>query len=524
MSGTLGIPFMATVIPGIVPVTDIRKFMAYMERTGMVRTVLCGIVLLALSACGRTGEPVQLDRFTSSDGSVAEGTEITVAGGTAWLADGDYRNFILTGKACMEKGAEASLFFHTDGKSFARSGASGHHGKAVSDGAGTDDGLSGYEVIFRNGPIDGTRKTGSLAAVRNLYRSLVDDTEWFTFVIAVREKNIVVSIDSTEVVCYTEPEQPYRMEPYRDRLLGHGRIALKGVAGKMTFSDLTVMELPDDAVNPCDTMPVPDEQNDSVIRLQQRNFPVIDYHVHLKGGLTKDMAHAMSMNYGINYGVAPNAGEGGVGRMLADDEEVYEYYDEVKDMPFLRGVQGEGRRWTMTFSQEALGVFDYLFTDAMTIVDHKGRLSRIYRPEEVHYDGIDKEQYMDHLVDQTVKILTNEPADIYANPTYIPDDMASDYDRYWTDERVDRVLDVLEKYGIALEINARYRIPSFDIIRKAKERGIRFTFGTNNVDADFGRLEYCIDAIEECGLTPDDLWFPSMSSRRDRPVILYNRF
>ena len=293
-----------------------------MEKIYMVRTVLCGIVLLALSACGRTGEPVQLDRFTSSDGSVAEGTEITVAGGTAWLADGDYRNFILTGKACMEKGAEASLFFHTDGKSFARSGASGHHGKAVSDGAGTDDGLSGYEVIFRNGPIDGTRKTGSLAAVRNLYRSLVDDTEWFTFVIAVREKNIVVSIDSTEVVCYTEPEQPYRMEPYRDRLLGHGRIALKGVAGKMTFSDLTVTELPDDAVNPCDTMPVPDEQNDSVIRLQQRNFPVIDYHVHLKGGLTKEMAHAMSMNYGINYGVAPNAGEGGVGRMLADDDEV----------------------------------------------------------------------------------------------------------------------------------------------------------------------------------------------------------
>ena len=495
-----------------------------MGKICMVRTVLCGIVLLALSACGRTGEPVQLDRFTSSDGSVAEGTEITVAGGTAWLADGDYRNFILTGKACMEKGAEASLFFHTDGKSFARSGASGHHGKAVSDGAGTDDGLSGYEVIFRNGPIDGTRKTGSLAAVRNLYRSLVDDTEWFTFVIAVREKNIVVSIDSTEVVCYTEPEQPYRMEPYRDRLLGHGRIALKGVAGKMTFSDLTVTGLPDDAVNPCDTMPVPDEQNDPVIRLQQRNFPLIDYHVHLKGGLTKDMAHAMSMNYGINYGVAPNAGEGGVGRMLADDEEVYEYYDEVKDMPFLRGVQGEGRRWTMTFSQEALGVFDYLFTDAMTIVDHKGRLSRIYRPEEAHYDGIDKEQYMDHLVDQTVKILTNEPADIYANPTYIPDDMASDYDRYWTDERVDRVLDVLEKYGIALEINARYRIPSFDIIRKAKERGIRFTFGTNNVDADFGRLEYCIEAIEECGLTPDDLWFPSMSVRRDRPVIIYNRF
>lgn len=236
------------------------------------------------------------------------------------------------------------------------------------------------------------------------------------------------------------------------------------------------------------------------------------------------MAHAMSMNYGINYGVAPNAGEGGVGRMLADDEEVYEYFEEVRDMPFLRGVQGEGRKWTETFSQEALGVFDYLFTDAMTIVDHKGRLSRIYRPEEVHYDGITREQYMDHLVDQTVKILTNEPADIYANPTYIPEDMQADYDRYWTTERVDRVLEVLRRYNIALEINARYRIPSFDIIRRAKDMGIKFTFGTNNVDADFGRLEYCVEAVRECGLTVEDMWFPSMSVRRSRPVVIYNKW
>ena len=127
------------------------------------------------------------------------------------------------------------------------------------------------------------------------------------------------------------------------------------------------------------------------------------------------MAHAMSMNYGINYGVAPNAGEGGVGRMLADDKEVYDYFNEVKGMPFLCGVQGEGRKWTATFSQEALGIFDYLFTDAMTIIDHKGRNSRIYRAEEALFDDITLEQYMDHLVDQTVLILTNEPADIYAN-------------------------------------------------------------------------------------------------------------
>ena len=457
------------------------------------------ISIWVFAGCVRYNVAEPLNRFSSPEMGTTSGNEITVKPGSTWFAEGEYENFVLTGQALTSDNAEAALLFHTDGK-------------------------SGYEVMFRNGPIDGTRKSGSLASVRNLYRSLAEDGQWFDFEIAVRGHNISVAINDTAVICYTEPEHPYRTKEYAGHLLSRGSIALMGVNGDVTFRNLQMTRLKQDAVNESDTMPRIDEQNDAVIRFQQRNFPVIDYHVHLKGGLTKEMAHAMSMNYGINYGVAPNAGEGGVGRMLADDKEVYEYFNEVKDMPFMRGVQGEGRKWTATFSQEALGVFDYLFTDGMTIVDHKGRLSRIYRPEEVHYDGVTKEQYMDHLVDQTVKILTNEPADIYANPTFLPEELNAEYAKYWTDERVNRVLDVLVKYNIALEINARYKIPSFDIIRKAKERGIKFTFGTNNVDANFGKLEYCLQAVEECGLTADDIWFPTMSVRRSREVVLYNKW
>ena len=51
---------------------------------------------------------------------------------------------------------------------------------------------------------------------------------------------------------------------------------------------------------------------------------------------------------------------------------------------------------------------------------------------------------MDQLVGQTVKILTNEPADIYANPTLLPEELNAAYAKYWTDERIDRVLDVLK--------------------------------------------------------------------------------
>ena len=416
-----------------------------------------------------------------------------------WTANGEYKNFLMKGQAYTEKNAEASLLFHTNGE-------------------------SGYEVVFHNGSIDGSRKTGSLSAIRNLYRSLAEDEKWFDFQIAVRGKNIAIQINGTDVVCYTEPSNPYRTSEHTQQLLGQGNILLKGIKGTTQFRNLSITPLDENARNENDTLPAMDEQTDAIIRLQQQNFPVIDYHVHLKGGLTKEMAHGMSMNYGINYGVAPNAGEGGVGRMLADDQEVYAYHEEVKSLPFLCGVQGEGRKWTATFSQEALGIFDYLFTDAMTIMDHKNRNSRIYRPEEVHYDGVNKEQYMEQIVEQTVKILTNDPADIFANPTYIPEDMQPDYEKYWTNERINRVLDVLQKHDIALEINPRYKIPSLKIIRMAKERGLKFTFGTNNVDANFGKLEYCIEAIEQCGITAEDIWFPSMSKRGTRPVIIYNTF
>ncbi len=457
-----------------------------------MKNYILSLLSLLILSCNAT------DGWKNTDGSIVKNEEMRLATGDKLTSTREYKNFIMQGKALTEKDAEATLLFHTDG-------------------------TSGYEVIFRNGAIDGTRKSGSLTAVRNLYRSLAQDSCWFDFQIAVRGKNIAISINGTDVVCYTEPVKPYRTAEYSQRLISSGNIMLIGKSGTTKFRDLHITPLADDARNENDTLPAIDEQSDAIIRLQQRNFPVIDYHVHLKGGLTKEMAHAMSMNYGINYGVAPNAGEGGVGRMLANDKEVYEYYEEVKPLPFLCGVQGEGRKWTSTFSQEALGIFDYLFTDAMTIKDHKNRNSRIYRAEEVHYDGLSKEEYMDIIVEQTVKILTNEPADIFANPTYIPDEMNVDYDNFWTDARINKVLDVLERHSIALEINPRYKIPSLKIISMAKERGLKFTFGTNNVDANFGKLEYCIEAIEKCGITAEDIWFPSMSIRRTRPVVIYNK-
>ena len=105
--------------------------------------------------------------------------------------------------------------------------------------------------------------------------------------------------------------------------------------------------------------------------------------------------------------------------------------------------------------------------------------------------------------------LNNEPIDIYVNPTYLPAEIDENYDELWTTERMDRVIKALVDNNVALEINATLRLPKPDFIKRAKANGVKFTFGTNNGGPnDLGRMEYCIDMVGECGLTPDDMWIP----------------
>ena len=125
------------------------------------------------------------------------------------------------------------------------------------------------------------------------------------------------------------------------------------------------------------------------------------------------------------------------------------------------------------------------------------------------------------LVRTIETILDTEPIDFYANPTYLPEVIAKDYDRLWTPERMRSVVKALAKSGVALEINATLRLPRPALIKMAKAAGVKFTFGTNNTDRTLGRLDYCLRMIEACALTPDDLWAPRPDGQK--PVQVRKR-
>ena len=128
-------------------------------------------------------------------------------------------------------------------------------------------------------------------------------------------------------------------------------------------------------------------------------------------------------------------------------------------------------------------------------------------PDEVFVD--DKEDFMDQLVSKIVGVMENEPIDIYVNSTFLPEILQPEYDALWTEDRMDKVINAAVANGIAIEINARYKIPSATLVKRAKAAGAKFSMGTNNVTNELGTLDYAIEMIEICGLEPGDFFKPA---------------
>ncbi|MBT3202531.1 MAG: hypothetical protein HN350_21745 [Phycisphaerales bacterium] len=242
---------------------------------------------------------------------------------------------------------------------------------------------------------------------------------------------------------------------------------------------------------------------------KNNGIKLVDYHVHLKGGLTLPEAVAMSKVNGIQYGIAANCG---LKFPVTDDKGLRAYVASVKGKGAYVAMQAEGREWVTLFSPEAIAEFDYIFSDALTWRDHKNRRMRLWIPKEVFID--DKQQFMDMYVDRIVWILDNEPIDIFVNPTLLPKVLAPEYDALWTDARMKRFIDAAVKNNIAIEINSRFKLPKAAFIKKAKAAGAKFAFGTNNGDRELGKLEYCIKMIDECGLTPQDMFTPKGDGKK----------
>jgi histidinol phosphatase-like PHP family hydrolase len=380
------------------------------------------------------------------------------------VENASFRDFEFKADVMTKPGANSGMYFHTE---YLETGWP----------------RRGYEVQVNNTHSD-WRKTASLYGIKDIRESPAKDNEWFTQHIIVDGKQVTIIVNGRTVNEYTVSEAgPGR----RSRGLSSGTFALQGHDPGSTVFYRNIMVRP---------LPRPD-------------FPMVDYHVHLKGGLTLEEAIENAAARGIKIGIAENCG---LGFRVTDDEKLSPFFKLLQDKPVYKAMQGEGREWLTLFSPEMIAKFDYVFTDAMTFTDKRGKRIRLWIRNEVKID--DKQEFMDMYVNKILTVLNNEPIDIYVNPTFLPAVIANEYDALWTPERMDKVVKAAVKNDVAIEINARYRIPSMAFIKRAKKAGAKFSFGTNNGGRKLGHLEYCRRMARECGLTAENMFVPKSDGNK----------
>ena len=357
--------------------------------------------------------------FYVEDGAIVSHGERSHLFYSGKVNDHDFRNFDFKCEVKVTPGSNSGLYFHT---------------------AFHDDGWppKGYEVQVNNVhnklPDPPSVMTGSLNGVRNKYLTFIKDNEWFPMRMTVKGKRIQVWVNDKLVIDYQEPAEPFRAEGNKGRILSSGTFALQShsPASKVYYRNIMVMALSDDAVFD-ELLPEVDEKLiKKITELHSIGFPFMDLHVHLKGGLTMDEALKHSRLYGMDYGVAVNCG---VDFPIDTDEKLIDYIASVRQEPAFNAMQAEGREWVDIFSNEAVQTFDYVFTDAMTYTDPlTGKRTQSWKPEQVNIP--DKQQFMEFLSNYIVKIMNEEPIDVYVNATYLPEVIVKEYDELWTKERM----------------------------------------------------------------------------------------
>ena len=136
-----------------------------------------------------------------------------------------FKNFHFKAEVMTTPGSNAGIYFHTDYQP-------------------TGWPKKGYEVQVNVSHSD-PKKTSSLYGVVNVADPGVQDNEWYTQEIIVKDRHVVLKVNGKTLVDYTEPEGKEAFSGDFERRLGKGTFALQAhdPNSKVSFRDIRVKKL-----------------------------------------------------------------------------------------------------------------------------------------------------------------------------------------------------------------------------------------------------------------------------------------
>ena len=236
---------------------------------------------------------------------------------------------------------------------------------------------------------------------------------------------------------------------------------------------------------------------------ERRGIVITDWHLHIRGGMTPEMAVEREKASGIRSSAMENHGREWE---IFDNARLADFAARARranpQMPV--GIQVNDRDWFKQIDAATRAKFDYILADTMIMGKlPDGRDNRLWMVKSID----DAEAWMERYMAHNLQIL-DEPISILANPTYLPEPLVAAYDRLWTEDRMRQLIAKAVERGIALEIQAGSPYPRPKFLKLAKEMGAKFSFGTNNFDPTPKDLSRWLEAITWLDLKAADIWTP----------------
>ena len=200
------------------------------------------------------------------------------------------------------------------------------------------------------------------------------------------------------------------------------------------------------------------------------------------------------------------------------ERDVAAYLEALKPYPVYRGIETNMEQ-NFSLPDSIDRELDYVIASVHSMPDGRGGFISLdgyfcKRAGETtlytkNYSSDLSRWYLAYIIRLIEKAFSSQRIDILGHATVNP----CCEELYGTKFLLDwenAILNLCKRYGIALEIASLWRAPDFDMLRRAKEMGIRFSMGSDcHHLQDIGVLDYGERAIEELGLTEEDFFVPA---------------
>jgi hypothetical protein len=384
--------------------------------------------------------------FSVQDGLLVAHGERSHLFYTGEVQDASFANFEFQAEVMTTPGSNSGIYFYT---------------------AYQEEGwpTQGYEAQVSNthlgaGDYRELKKTGSLYGIRNAYKQLMSDNQWFQYNIKVQDGRVQIRLNDILVVDHFLPEPNLQ-----------GTFALQGhdPHSKVCYRNIQVKILEDSTVN--NNNPVVENgthQRMEELMGEQHSFSDLGLDL-----ASVDLNKALDFYYrtGINLGVLLDANE-------------YHQIDRLRGYPVFIGAKNPDGDLDRSS-------FDY-------VVGFAGDF-----PEDAAGDV-----FMDAYVESIAEDLHQKNLDVWSGAAALPEHLANQWEQLWTEDRLTKVIEAAVTNNVAIEIDNQARWPNMHLIQLANENGAKFTYANLGVPHDMGALDYIFEVIEQAELGYKDIFIP----------------